>query len=91
VSEERRAVRGSAEHLVDLAEPPVEVDELGAALADELIVEAVLTKHLEYQPTEVAHPFVADLEQGTPLAAEDARGRKDDARRPAAAKVHCAR
>jgi hypothetical protein len=73
-------VRRRAKHLFELLQAPVELDELGAALPDELVVEAVSTVHLEDQPAEVAKPVVSYLQQRPPFAAEDAGGGKDDAR-----------
>jgi hypothetical protein len=64
-----RAVRGGAKHFVELDETPVQLDELGASLANELVVEAVLPKHLEDQPAEIALALVTDLKQRASLAA----------------------
>ena len=77
-------MRGGAQHLVELDETPVELDELRAALANELVVEAVLAEHLENEPAEVAQAVVPDLEQRTSLAAQRARRGEEDSRRPAA-------
>ena len=69
---ERRLARGRPQHLVELDEPPVELDQLETALADELLVEAVVPEHLEDQAAEVADRLLAQVEQRTPLAAQRA-------------------
>ena len=85
---ERRAVRGGAQHFVELGETPVELDELRATLSHELVVEAVLAEHLENEPAKVAQAVVPNLEQGTSLAAQRAGRGEEDSRRPAASKIH---
>ena len=60
----------------------VDLEQLLAALADEVLAEAVATEHLEEESSEVAQPRLAELQQGTPLAAQHA-GRRERALRPA--------
>jgi hypothetical protein len=60
----------------------VDLEQLLAALKDEVLAEPVATEHLEQEPAEVAQPLLAELEQGAPLAAQHA-GRRERALRPA--------
>jgi hypothetical protein len=68
------------EHPLELLEPSIEFDQLGAPLLDELLVEPVAPEHLYEQPSEVAETLVSGGEQRTPLASQRPWRGKDDAR-----------
>ena len=59
----------------------VDLEQLLAALADEVLAEAVATEHLEEKASEIAQPRLAEPQQGAPLAAQHA-GRRERAPRP---------
>lgn len=81
-------MRGGSQDLLDLVEAAIEIDELGASLTDERIVEPILAKHLENEPAEVAKALVSHLEEHTSLAPQRARGWERDTRRALAAESH---
>jgi hypothetical protein len=72
-------MRGGLEHLLELLEPSIEVEQLGTPLPDELLIETVATEHLHEQSAEVAEAFVSRGEQRTPLAPQRPWRGKDDA------------
>jgi hypothetical protein len=61
-------VRRGPQQLLDLVEATVEINELGAALAHELVVESVAPKHLDNEPAEVTQALVSHLQEDPPLA-----------------------
>jgi len=54
----------------------VDLQQFLAALPDEVLAEAVAPEHLEQQPSEIAETFLAELQEGTALTAQDTRGRE---------------
>ena len=52
----------------------LERDQVGAALDEQVLAEAVAAVHLEREPAEVAQALLANAHQGPPLPAEFARG-----------------
>ena len=69
------------EQRVDCRQLVVDLEQFLAALAHQVLAEMVPTEHLEQQSAEIAQPFLAELEQRAPLAAQHAR-RRDRAPRP---------
>lgn len=51
------------EHLLELFESSIEVEQFGASLPNEVIVEPVSPEHLHEQPAEVAEALVSGGEQ----------------------------
>jgi hypothetical protein len=72
-------MRRGLEHLLELFESSIEVEQLGTPLPDELLVEPVAAEHLYEQSAEVAEAIVSRGEQRTPLASQRPRRGKDDA------------
>ena len=54
---------GSLEHLLELFESVIELEQLGTPFANELVVEPVSPEHLHEQPAEVAEALVSGGEQ----------------------------
>jgi hypothetical protein len=54
---------------VDLLKPPLQGHELGAPLADELVVEAVALVHLEHDSAEVSNSVLSRTDEAAPLPA----------------------
>lgn len=71
-------MRRGHEDRFQLLEAPVEVEQLGTPLPNELLVEPVATEHLDEQPAEVPEALVLRREQRTPLASQHPRRGKDD-------------
>ena len=69
--------RSAVEQRIDLLDASLDGDELGAALDDEAGVEAVAFVHLERKTSEVAEPFLANLEERLSLALQLADGGDD--------------
>ena len=68
-----RAMRG-AEQDVELVDARFEPDQLGAALEQQVLAEAVAPVHLEREPAEVAQLLLAQPQERAALAPELARG-----------------
>jgi hypothetical protein len=49
----------------------VDLEQLLAALADEILPEAVAAEHLEQETAEVAEPLLSELQKRPALAAQD--------------------
>ena len=64
---------GRAEQGVELVDPGLEPDQLGAALEQEVSAELIAPVHLEREPAEVAQLLLAQAHQGAALAAQVAR------------------
>ena len=70
----RRAIRGAEEH-VELVDPRLEPDQLGAALEQQVLAEAVAPVHLEREAAQVAELLLAQPQEGAALAPQLARRR----------------
>ena len=53
----------------------VDLDQLLAALADEILAEPVTAEHLEQEAPEIPQPLLTEAEQGAALAAQHTGGR----------------
>jgi hypothetical protein len=78
-----------AEEEVELGNALVQLEQLLAAVANEILAEVVAAEHLQEKAAEVAEPLLADTGERTTLAPQDARRRKGAPGRAAAeAGVH---
>ena len=78
----QRAVRGVAgagtpvaEQRVELVDARLEPDQVGAALEQQVLAEAVAPVHLEREPAEIAQLLLTQAQERAPLAPELAGGR----------------
>ena len=75
------ALRRAEEH-VELVDPRLEPDQLGTALEQEVLAEAVAPVHLEREAPEVAQLLLAQPHERAPLPPQGARGWSRPAPRP---------
>ncbi len=81
-------MRRGPQHVLELQEPAVELNQLVTALSHQVLVEPVAPEHLEDEAPQVAKLLVAHLQQHAALAAQGAGGGERDARWPLTAESH---
>src|SRR5262249_39375793 len=86
----RASASRHTEQDVQLREPLVQLEQLLAAVANQILAKVITTEHLQQEPPEVSQPLLAHLPERAAVAPQNARGREGAPRRAAAEqRAHC--